>query len=92
MEPFTYESLAQRVVFGTGTLATVGDELDRLGRKRALLVTTAGHAVKGQRLADDLGSRCVGHYAGQSMCDFRRTSPGLRQPSGFCNQLFTFIQ
>ena len=67
MEPFTYESLAQRVVFGTGTLATVGDELDRLGRKRALLVTTAGHAVKGQRLADDLGSRCVGHYAGAAV-------------------------
>ena len=31
MEPFVYTALPVRVVFGSGTLARVGDEVRRLG-------------------------------------------------------------
>jgi len=67
MDPFTYEALPQRVVFGSGTLAKVGDELDRLDVRRALAITTAGHAAAGRQLADQLGARCVGTFAGAVM-------------------------
>lgn len=67
MKAFIYESLPQRVVFGTGTIANVGDELNRLGLKRALVITTPGHEARGQRLVEALGALCVGHYAGAAM-------------------------
>lgn len=35
---FLYESLPIRVVFGTGSLQRLPDELDRLGSKRTLLL------------------------------------------------------
>lgn len=67
MDPFTFEPLPQRVVFGSGTLAKVGDELDRLEARRALVITTKGHAAAGRELADQLGTRAAGTFAGAVM-------------------------
>ena len=36
-------------IFGDGTLAEVGPEIDRLGRSRALVLATAGHAAAAER-------------------------------------------
>jgi len=49
MEGFTYVAMAARVVFGAGSVARLPAELDRLGAKHALLLSTPGRAemVKG---------------------------------------------
>lgn len=55
------------VHYGPGSLARLGDELDRLGRRRALVVT--GRSIAAQRnllerVTGPLGDRCVGVFAG----------------------------
>jgi len=42
MENFTHDSLPARVVFGAGTIAKLGEEIDRLGSKKALFCCTPG--------------------------------------------------
>lgn len=49
-----------RIVFGPGSSAGLADEVDRLGRSRALIVTTPGRAAMGDRFATALGDRCAG--------------------------------
>lgn len=61
--PFTYDPLPVHVVFGYGTKGGVGDELDRLGRRRALVLTTRQQEEQGRQLCDFLGRRCVGHFS-----------------------------
>jgi alcohol dehydrogenase class IV len=62
MKPFVYNAWPGRVVFGAGALARLPDELDRLGAKRALLLSTPGQARSAWRLAENLGSRAAGVY------------------------------
>ena len=64
---FTFKGLPSRVVFGDGTLGEVGPEIERLGRSRALVLSTAGHAAAAERLAADLGARAAGVFAGAVM-------------------------
>jgi maleylacetate reductase len=59
MEPFIYQSLPQRVVFGSGTLATVGAELERLGHRRVVVLSTPQQAASAQRLAASLDALCA---------------------------------
>src|SRR5690349_21699150 len=40
MLSFTYEQLPARVVFGAGALSRLPEELDRLGARRALVLST----------------------------------------------------
>ncbi|MET0450479.1 MAG: maleylacetate reductase [Mycobacterium sp.] len=49
-----------RIVFGPGTAARLGDEIDRLGARRALIVTTPGRAGMGDGFASTIGDRCAG--------------------------------
>jgi maleylacetate reductase len=63
MKPFLYDALPGRVVFGAGTLARLPAELDRLGAKRALLLSTPGRADAARRVAEILGARAAGLYA-----------------------------
>jgi len=67
MRNFTYEALPARIVFGSGTLSTLGPELDRLDLRRALILTTPEQATNGQEAAGCLGERCVGVFAGAVM-------------------------
>jgi maleylacetate reductase len=64
---FTFKGLPGRVVFGDGTLAEAGAEIERLGRGRALVLATPGHAAAAERLAADLGTRAAGVFAGAAM-------------------------
>lgn len=54
----------ERVFFGPGSVARLGEELDRRGRKRALVVT--GKTLGGSNLLGNvtaaLGTRCVGVF------------------------------
>lgn len=36
MDPFVYEALPTRVVFGSGTVSQIRAEVERLGARRAL--------------------------------------------------------
>lgn len=67
MQPFVYESAPARVLFGSGTLAQVGDELTRLGAKRALVLATPFQTGDAQALAGQLGSRAAGVFAQAAM-------------------------
>lgn len=67
MEPFVYQSQPQRIVFGTGTIAAAGEELNRLGSARALVLSTPQQAESAARLAGDLGSLAVGTFAKAAM-------------------------
>lgn len=67
MLDFIYEALPQRVVFGSGTLARVGEEVDRLGARRALVLTTPQQRESGEKLARIIGERQVGLFAGAAM-------------------------
>lgn len=67
MEPFVYQSLAQRIVFGSGTLAAAGEELERLGCARAFLLTTPQQSGSAEDLAQNLGTQCVGRFTEAAM-------------------------
>ena len=57
---FVYECQPARVVFGAGSLARLGDEMDRLGLKRAMLLATPPQRGQAEDLARRLGGRVAG--------------------------------
>lgn len=65
--PFVFPGLATRVVFGHGTLAQVPDEVARLGHSRALVLSTPHQKAEAQALADRLGEKAAGVFAGAAM-------------------------
>lgn len=64
---FTYTGLPARVVFGTGTLARVRAEAERLAISRALVLTTPAQAAHGRRVVGELGDRAAGAFHGAVM-------------------------
>jgi alcohol dehydrogenase class IV len=62
VKSFVYTGLPARVVFGAGSLAQLPAELDRLGAKRALLLSTPEQADAVRKVAASLGSRAAGVY------------------------------
>ena len=67
MNRFTYAANASRVIFGEGSLAQVGDEIERLGSKRVLVLSTRGHRSHAERIADALGAKVAGIFDGAAM-------------------------
>lgn len=59
---FTYHALPMRVTFGIDTLAQVGDELDRAGLGRALVVCTPEQRTLAETVLADLGERGAGIF------------------------------
>jgi maleylacetate reductase len=64
---FTFPGITTRVVFGSGTLARAGEELQRLGHSRALVLSTSHQQDQAQVLADSLGDLAAGVFAGAVM-------------------------
>lgn len=64
---FTFENLPCRVVFGSGTLGAAKAEVERLGGKRALVLTTPQQEAQGAALGKALGSLYAGIFAGATM-------------------------
>ena len=62
MKSFTYVSLPSRVIFGAGSVARLPQEVEKLGAKRALVLSTPGRAADVTRLAATLGERFAGLY------------------------------
>ena len=57
VQPFEHDSLPQRVVFGAGRVAEVGNELEALSLRRILLVATRSAKGTADDLAAGLGSQ-----------------------------------
>ncbi len=66
-ETFVFAGITTRVVFGSGTLAQTGAEVERLGRSRALVLSTPQQADQANHLASALGALCVGTFAEATM-------------------------
>lgn len=67
MYPFVYQALSQRVVFGSGTIDQVGDELARMDLVKALVLTTPQQEETGRKMVEALGARAAGLFAGAAM-------------------------
>ena len=59
---FIYNGLPARVVFGAGSRSQLPAELERLGAKRALLLSTPEQKDSVEKISETLGSRCAGIY------------------------------
>jgi alcohol dehydrogenase class IV len=59
---FVYQASPSRVLFGVGSFGKVPEEIDRLGAKRALIITTPGRRKLGEELAARLGSKAAGVF------------------------------
>ena len=67
MQPFSYTADPVRVVFGRGTIASVGAEIERLGLKRAMVLSTPEQADAASALAASLGAMAAGVFAEAAM-------------------------
>ncbi|MES2945232.1 MAG: maleylacetate reductase [Pseudomonadota bacterium] len=62
MHDFIYRHQSPRTVFGPGSLAHLEREIDLLGARRALVLSTPAQAHQAQMVADRLGSRAAGIF------------------------------
>ena len=58
-----HNAVPHRVVFGVGTLETIPAEVERLGAKRPLVLSTPGRSGMARRVQAMLGERCAGLLA-----------------------------
>ena len=63
MNPFIYDALPSRVIFGAGSLQHLGRELEALGVQRALVLCTPGQRALAGRAMRLLGERAAGVFA-----------------------------
>ncbi|WP_371924797.1 maleylacetate reductase [Pseudomonas sp. R5(2019)] len=62
MSNFTYTGLPARVIFGKGSLQQLEAEIDHLGSRRALVLSTPEQRHQAEHIADILGSRAAGIF------------------------------
>jgi alcohol dehydrogenase class IV len=67
MTPFVYTAPAARVVFGSGTRATLADEIRTLSRRRALILSTPPQGDDAAQLAADIGDLAAGIFSEATM-------------------------
>lgn len=67
MRPFTFAGIPSRVVFGTGTLRQLSDEVDRLGLRRVLVLSTQQQEDTAKEIALWLGDRVAGAFLDATM-------------------------
>ncbi|GGN52354.1 alcohol dehydrogenase [Streptomyces albiflavescens] len=67
MRNFVYTSHPSRVIFGTGTVGQVRDEVERLGCSRVLLLSSPPVAKAAARVRDILGDLTVAEFDGAVM-------------------------
>ena len=67
MDSFVYQAQAARVIFGSGTAAKLGEEAERLGLSRVLVLSTPGRTSLAERATQWLGGRAAGVFDGAAM-------------------------
>ncbi len=63
MTPFVHQANPSRVIFGAGSLTQLPDELQRLGARRALVLSTPEQRASAERVAALLGDCAAGIFA-----------------------------
>jgi maleylacetate reductase len=63
MSPFVYQAAAMRVVFGAGSLQHLPREIEALGARRALVLSTPEQLPAAERIAALIGDRAAGVFA-----------------------------
>ena len=63
MKPFTYIARPARVLFGPGTLAQLPAEVEKLGARKALVLSTPEQKASAEQVAALLGARAAGVFA-----------------------------
>jgi maleylacetate reductase len=67
MEPFVYNALPARVIFGSGTILRLQSEIERAGCRRALLLSTPEQAADLTKIAASLGRLAAGTFTQAAM-------------------------
>ncbi|CAG2157575.1 Maleylacetate reductase [Cupriavidus yeoncheonensis] len=67
MVPFAYQTQPQRIVFGSGSLARLGQEAEALGVRSVLVLCTPGQRALAERAAAALGAHSAGIFDGAVM-------------------------
>ncbi|WP_420144663.1 maleylacetate reductase [Sphingobium sp.] len=67
MQDFTYNGIATRVVFGNGASEGLSAEIDRLGCRRALILSTPQQAEQAAQLAEAIDGRSVALFSNATM-------------------------
>ncbi len=62
MRDFIYNGQPSRVIFGAGSLVHLEREIDLLGARRALVLSTPEQVSQAQKVADRLGQRAAGIF------------------------------
>jgi maleylacetate reductase len=62
MRSFTYNGQPGRVVFGAGALSQLGKEIEALGARRALVLSTPEQRASAEKIAAMLGARAAGIF------------------------------
>jgi maleylacetate reductase len=62
MRSFTYNGQPGRVVFGAGALSQLGKEIEAMGAKRALVLSTPEQRASAEQVAAMLGARAAGVF------------------------------
>ncbi|SAL60890.1 iron-containing alcohol dehydrogenase [Caballeronia terrestris] len=63
MNSFIYQGMPSRVVFGAGSIEYLEREIDLLGAKRAIVLSTPQQREQAEALAERLGARVAGVFA-----------------------------
>ncbi|HYF17514.1 MAG TPA: maleylacetate reductase [Ramlibacter sp.] len=79
MKPFLYTAQPARVVFGAGSLAHLGREIEALGARRALVLSTPEQRASAERIAEMLGPRAAGVFDRAVMHVPIETARGARE-------------
>ncbi|BAV66913.1 maleylacetate reductase [Sphingobium cloacae] len=67
MRDFVYNAHPARVIFGSGSLGQVGDEAQRLGMERVLVLSTPEQKRSAEQVAELLGKFCADVFPGATM-------------------------
>jgi maleylacetate reductase len=67
MNAVNYTAHAARIVFGSGTIASVRTEVERLGGTKVLVLASADRAEHGDLVSHALGQMAVGRFDGAEM-------------------------
>ena len=67
MDAFVYNTHPARVIFGSGTLERLPEEVERMGLSRVLILATPQQESDARALVQRIGARAAGHFAGAAM-------------------------
>jgi alcohol dehydrogenase class IV len=67
MDAFVYNAHPARVIFGSGTLARLPEEVERIGLSRVLVLAAPQQESEARALVQRIGARAAGHFAGAAM-------------------------